>query len=353
MKVHQRGWTYTDFAAAFKRAAQQAAADTGKPELAEVEVGYRTFRRWMSGESKPRGRSSIILPYLFGVQASELFAPDTEHVLGDEIVLDPIARSAVVHWLSSASKQDLHRSRRFALASFTQWLDATYPGVGLLAATGAHLEEYCEAARVGRLSTGSGPRTAATVTRIRAVLLSFYRFAWRQGMVNQAPQEDAQASGEGDLRIAPLTRVERRHLRDGAAKLAAAGQLQEAFTVAFLEATGVEPTAMIEVTVDDLFVARPGQSRPTRITIRDPRGDLVAHPVPSEVQPWLWALSRSRASGDVLIGGDDGSPVSLRWIRCALIAAALEGGIQERRANQLNLNMLRTAEHQLLRHGKR
>ncbi|WP_431929970.1 hypothetical protein [Nonomuraea jabiensis] len=352
VEVQVRGWTFDQFDFAFRRAAQSAAQQEGDPALASTTVPFGTYKRWIRGELNrvPQRRRSIVLSRLFDMPADELFAPMAEsdaptdggQVLGREIVLDRQTGRAVEAWLGAEPATSTRRRR--SLASFVRWLHEAHPRVDLLAVTGTHLDQYCTAALAGHLPgllTPGKPLATATVTRRRRALESFFAFAWQQGVLPSQRASTVPAQGRARALYRPsLTRGERRRLHEGAAKLAEKGLLAEAVAVVLLDATGASAAALAEVTTRDLCTSAPGQSLPTDVVIRDSRGDLVAFPIPDRALPWLRILRGSRADGDALIKGADGRPVTRDWIRLAVTSAAVGGGIPERRAERLYLDMM-------------
>ncbi|WP_223190270.1 hypothetical protein, partial [Nonomuraea terrae] len=257
----------------------------------------------------------------------EVSGPDVDLVDG----LTPAARRVVRAWLLDRPSAAARQARLQVLAAFLRWLNASEPALDPLAATGAHLDAYCDAALTGTLTVGvrrpGKPLSGATVNRRRAVLSSFYAFAWRTGAVSHAVHP------AGEPR--PLTRDDRRLLRRGVARLAAGGRAAEAVAVALLEATGAPVAALADLTVQDLRgIADDGG--PALVTVRDGHGDLVAFPVPEPVRPLLRELSGTRALGEPLIG-----PADTRWVAAALVEAALAGGMPRARAEVLHPGVMR------------
>ncbi|MFD0475620.1 hypothetical protein ACFQ0B_50925 [Nonomuraea thailandensis] len=101
--------------------------------------------------------------------------------------LAPATRRTVAAWLLDKQSAATRQTRLQVLAAFVRWLRSVDPAIELLAVTGAHLDAYCDAARAGKLTIGvrnpGRPLSNATVSRKRAVLSSFYTFAWRSGVV--------------------------------------------------------------------------------------------------------------------------------------------------------------------------
>ncbi|WP_090770686.1 hypothetical protein [Nonomuraea maritima] len=247
--------------------------------------------------------------------------------------LAPAAAKAVRAWLLERSSAAARQTRLQVLAAFLRWLRASESSLDPLAATGAHLDAYCDAALTGTLTVGvrrpGRPLSDTTVNRRRAVLSSFYAHAWRTGAVSHA----VHAGSAGG----PLTREERRLLRRGVARLAADGRTPEAVAVALLEATGASVTALAELTARDLRGYAGGG--PAVVTVRDGNGHPVAFPVPAPVRPLLRELSDTRMPGEPLIG--PGRPADARWLAAALVAAAVAGGVPRPRAEVLHPGVLR------------
>ncbi|WP_043635159.1 site-specific integrase [Nonomuraea candida] len=260
------------------------------------------------------------------------------------------ARRTVAAWLLDKRSPATRQARLQVLASFLRWLRTVEPELEPLAVTGAHLDAYCEAALAGALTIGvrnpGKPLARATVARKRAVLSSFYTFAWRSGVVRHDRTPVSRPAPARDART--LTREDRRLLRLGIARLAAEGRPAEAAAVALLDATGAPATALAGLTLQDLRAVTAGE--PAIVTVHDGRGDLVAFPVPPPARPLLRTLSAMRTAGEPLIRRADGRPVDVPWLRAALTAAALAGGIPRRRAELLDPHMMRaTTVTELLR----
>ncbi|SEH01244.1 Site-specific recombinase XerD [Nonomuraea solani] len=266
--------------------------------------------------------------------------------------LAPPTRHAVTAWLQDKPSAATRQVRLQVLAAFLRWLDTAEPPVEPLAVTGAHLDDYCDAALSGTLTIGvrnpGKPLSNTTVSRKRAVLSSFYRFAWRHGLVQHDHAIGRQAPDARDGRL--LTREDRRLLRRGIARLAAEGRNAEAAAVALLEATGAPVDALASLTPQDLRPVAAGDDGPTLITVHDSRGDIVAFPIPPLARPLLRKLSAGRTAGELLISRGDGHPVDVQWLRRALTDAALAGGIPRQRAELLHPYMMRaTTVAELLR----
>ncbi|MEV0616374.1 hypothetical protein AB0I81_23870 [Nonomuraea sp. NPDC050404] len=264
--------------------------------------------------------------------------------------LAPHTRRTVAAWLLDKQTPATRQARLQVLASFLRWLRTVEPELEPLAVTGAHLEAYCEAALAGELTTGvrnpGKPLARATVTRKRAMLSSFYTFAWSSGVVRHDRTPVSRPPAARDTWTP--TREDRLLLRRGIAKLAADGRPAEAAAVALLEATGAPVDALAGLTVQDLRAVTGGE--PAIVTMHDGRGDLVAFPVPMSARPLLRVLSAARTAGEPLIRRPDGHPVDVQWLRAALSAAALAGGIPKRRAELLDPHMMRaTTVTELLR----
>ncbi|MGR6918567.1 hypothetical protein ACU635_30330 [[Actinomadura] parvosata] len=256
--------------------------------------------------------------------------------------LPPATRRTVAAWLLERQSAATRQARLQVLAAFVRWLRSVDPAIELLAVTGAHLDAYCDAARAGKLTVGvrnpGRPLSRTTVSRKRAVLSSFYTFAWRSGVVRHdhaavvprpAPPRDP----------AVLGRADRRLLREGVARLAEEGRAAEAAAVALLDATGAPVSALAGLTVQDLRAVTAGG--PAVVTVHDGRGDLVAFPVPPPARALLRALSAARTPGEPLLRRPDGRPVDVQWVTAALTAAALAGGVPRERAELLDPHMMR------------
>ncbi|MFG6195560.1 hypothetical protein [Nonomuraea sp. JJY05] len=257
--------------------------------------------------------------------------------------LDHHTRRTVAAWLQDRPSAATRQACLQTLAAFLRWLQAAEPGLGLLAATGAHLDAYCEQARIGALTVGvRNPGRAlsgATVARKHRALSSFYGFAWSIGAIRQG---DGVAKPAHEPQSLAITREERRSLRHGACLLAADGRVAEAVAVALIEATGAGVATLAGLTSEDLHAVGHGSNDPlVLVTMRDDRGDVVTFPVPTWVHPWLRVLSSTRAAGDPLIKQGDGQPVSVGWLTTALRDAGSAGGIPAPRAELLHPRKLR------------
>ncbi|MFC7040623.1 tyrosine-type recombinase/integrase [Nonomuraea rubra] len=256
--------------------------------------------------------------------------------------LAPATRRTVAAWLLDKQSAATRQTRLQVVAAFVRWLRSVDPAIELLAVTGAHLDAYCDAARAGKLTIGvrnpGRPLSRATVSRKRAVLWSFYTFAWRSGVVRHdlaAARPRPVPARDGEL----LSRGERRLLRQGAARLAAEGRSAEAVAVALLDATGAPVSALAGLTVQDLRSVTGGE--PAVVTVHDGRGDLVAFPVPPLARPLLRALADARTAGEPLLRQAGGHPVDVRWLGQALTDAALAGGVPAELAELLEAAKLR------------
>ncbi|TMS00540.1 tyrosine-type recombinase/integrase [Nonomuraea basaltis] len=248
--------------------------------------------------------------------------------------LDPLTWRTVIAWLRDRPSTATRQAGLQVLTSFLRWLRGVEP----LAVTGAHLDAYCDAARTGTLARK--PLANTTVARKRAVLLSFYAFAWRHGVVRHNPTSSPPAAKARDARSLP--REERRLIRQGIARLAAEGRTAEAAAVALLEATGASVDALAGLTSQDIHtVAGRDGGQPAVITVHHGRHDIAAFPIPPLARPPLRILCASRPAGEPLLRRPDGRPVDLEWLRAALTDAALAGGIPEQRARQLHPHLLR------------
>jgi hypothetical protein len=259
--------------------------------------------------------------------------------------LDPLTWRTVAAWLQDRPAAGTRQSRLQVMASFLRWLHLVEPALDPLAATGAHLDAYCDAALTGALSTGvrspGKPLSSATVTRKRNALSAFYAFAWQSGAVrdNRATGTPAAQDASG---LRAITREERRLLRRGVAHLAADGRSAEAAAVALLDGTGAAPGALARLTLQDTRTLPAGsEADPVIVTLPDRRGDLVAFPIPALARPLLRRLSVGLSATDPLLRQDDGQPADSEWITVALTHAALAGGIPEGRARLLRPHMLR------------
>ncbi|WP_143043958.1 hypothetical protein [Nonomuraea jiangxiensis] len=125
---------------------------------------------------RPRGRSGA---------GGDVRGADVELV----DALDLPTWRTVVAWLRDTPSMAGRRSRLQILAAFMRWLRTLDPATELLAASGTHLDRYCEAARSGALTVGvrtpGKPLAGATVARRRTALSSFYAYAWQYGAVRQ------------------------------------------------------------------------------------------------------------------------------------------------------------------------
>ncbi|WP_344887488.1 hypothetical protein [Nonomuraea antimicrobica] len=259
---------------------------------------------------------------------------------GDDVdlvdALAPTTHRTVADWLAERSSAATRQARLQVLAAFLRWLRATEPALDLLAVTGAHLDAYCDGALAGTLITGvrtpGRPLAKTTVSRKRAVLSSFYTFAWRSGAVRHDLTDPGPAA---------LTRKERLLLRRGIARLAADGRAAEAAAVALLDATGAPPASLAGLTLQDLRAVVDGE--PAIVTVHNSRGDLVAFPIPPLARPLLVERYGAGTAGEPLIRRPDGQPVDARWLGAALTQAALAGGLPRRRAELLDPQMLRAA----------
>ncbi|HEX4817592.1 MAG TPA: hypothetical protein VFV66_33030 [Nonomuraea sp.] len=258
--------------------------------------------------------------------------------------LDPLTWRTVAAWLDGKPSPATRQVALQVLAAFLRWLRDTDPALELLAVTGAQLDDFCEAARVGALTRTPGRRLSGrTVARKRATLLSFYTFAWRCGVVrhNLVPGPRATTVRRTDSEHT-VTRDERRLLRQGVTRLAADGRTAEAVAVALLESTGASADALAVLTRQDIHgVPDDGGSEPVVITLHQGRDALTAFRLPPAARPLLRHLCAIRPAGEPLIRRPDGRPVDFDWLRCALTDAALAGGIPEPRARLLHPHMLR------------
>ncbi|GAA2211795.1 hypothetical protein GCM10009850_072550 [Nonomuraea monospora] len=266
--------------------------------------------------------------------------------------LAPATRRTVAAWLLDKQSAATRQARLQVLAAFLRWLhsaneeagEGADEGIELLAVTGAHLDTYCDAARAGTLTIGvrnpGRPLSNATVSRKRAVLSSFYTFAWRSGVIRHMPATTAPRPAPAREEGVPR-REERRLLREGVARLAAEGRSAEAAAVALLDATGAPVSALAGLTVQDLRAVTAGE--PAVVTMHDGRGDLVAFPVPPLVRSLLRTLSAARTAGEPLIRRSDGRPLDVRWLREALADAAVAGGVPRERAERLDPHLMRAA----------
>lgn len=322
-----------------------AGAGTALPGSAGIwEGGPGGTGSWVVGAGDESvGRIGGLRPRRWAGDGGEVPGADVDLV---DALAEPV-RSTVAAWLRDKPSPAARQGRLQVLAAFLRWLRAVEPDLEPFAATGAHLDGYCDAALAGTLTIGvrtpGKPLARATVARKRAVLSSFYTFAWRSGAV----RHDLEI---GD--VGTLTRQDRRLLRQGIARLAADGRPAEAVAIALLDATGAPADALAGLTLQDLRAVIAGE--PAIVTVDDGRGHLVAFPIPPVARPLLTALSSTRTAGEPLIRRADGRPVDVRWLRAALTDAALAGGIPRRRAESLDPHMMRaTTVTQLLRERAR
>lgn len=282
-----------------------------------------------AGAAEPRagsvGRIPGLRPRRRPGDGGEVAGADVDFVDG----LAAPTRRTVVAWLTEKPSKATRQARLQVLAAFLRWLQDAEPALDPLAATGAHLDAYCNGALSGTLTVGvrtpGRPLSPATVSRKRAMLSAFYTFAWQRGAVRPGP-------------IPALTPGDRRLLRKGVARLAAEGKPAEAAAVALLDATGAPVSSLAGITLQDLRAVTAGE--PAIVTVPDGRGDLVAFPVPPVARPLLRTLSSSRTPGEPLIRQQDGHPVDVQWVKAALTEAALAGGIPRRRAEALDPYMM-------------
>lgn len=266
----------------------------------------------------------------------------------DVDLIDSLAsatRRTIAAWLLDKQSAATRQTRLQVLAAFLRWLHSVDPDVELLAVTGAQLDAYCDAAIAGTLTIGvrnpGRPLSRTTVSRKRAVLSSFYTFAWRSGVIRHVPASAVPRPAPAHDCAMP-SREERRLLRAGVARLAAEGRAAEAAAVALLDATGAPVSALAGLTVQDLRAVTAGE--PAVVTVHDGRGDLVAFPVPPLVRSLLRTLSASRTAGEPLIRRSDGRPVDVQWMRQALTEAALAGGVPRKRAELLDPHLMRATK---------
>ncbi|WP_431912695.1 hypothetical protein [Nonomuraea jabiensis] len=310
------------------------AGGAGAP-AGEDQAGTPAARRRVPGTPPPRAEAVPGVGQIAGLR------PRADVALLD--ALDHHTRRTVAAWLLDRPSTATRQACLQTLAGFLRWLQAAEPGLGLLAATGAHLDAYCEQARIGALTVGvRNPGRAlsgATVARKHRALSSFYWFAWSIGAIRQG---DGNAMPAGEPQSLAITREERRLLRHGASRLAADGRVAEAVAVALIEATGASVATLAGLTSEDLHAVGHGSNNPlVLVTMRDDRGDVVTFPVPTWVHPWLKALSSTRAAGDLLIKQGDGQPVSAGWLTAALQDAGSAGGMPASRAKLLHPRKLR------------
>ncbi|MEU8246707.1 hypothetical protein [Nonomuraea sp. NPDC048916] len=260
--------------------------------------------------------------------------------------LDAPVWRTVADWLADAPSPAGRRTRLRVLAAFLRWLHSLRPAVELLAVTEDHLDSYRDAAASGTLAVGvrtpGKPLGNSTVAKRSATLWSFYTYARLRGAPRPGPAagaEPAESRRAGVNR--PLTREERRLLREGVAQLAGDGRLTAAAAVALLEGTGAPMGTLAGLTTRGFrTVAEADGTEHSVITYRNHGGDIVAVPVPWPARRLLEVLRRSRPAGELLITKDDGQPADPEWIGAALTDAALAGGIPRERAELLHPHML-------------
>ncbi|MEV0521257.1 hypothetical protein [Nonomuraea sp. NPDC050405] len=267
--------------------------------------------------------------------------------------LDPSDRRTVAGWLEAGSSPGTRRVRLRVMASFLRWLRVAEPDADLLAVTGPQVDRYCDAALDGRLPGGeAGPgRSLAgtTVARKRAVLTSFYVFAWRCGATRPGrPPAAGAADGRAGNGAAALTRDERRLLRRGIERLAGEGRAAEAAALALLDATGAPVEALAGVTAQDLRTVAgvgggDGGEQAAVVVVRAGRDDRTAFPLPPLACRLLRELHPGRSGAEPLLRRDDDEPVDSAWLGAALTSAALAGGIPRRRAARLDPRMMLAA----------
>ncbi|NUW33325.1 hypothetical protein HTZ77_18095 [Nonomuraea sp. SMC257] len=255
--------------------------------------------------------------------------------------LDPVSRGTVAAWLHESSSFGARRFRLRAFASFLRWLRLDRPDLAPLRATGAHVREYCDATLAGRLPDAPGrPLAKATVARRRAALTSLYHFAWESG----SHEGEATSVPAGDAgRPAGLTRVERRSLRRGIARLAAEGHVAEAAAVALLDATGAPAEAVAGASAQDFRTVADGHGGEHVVMVVHAGCHVAAFVLPPLARRLLRELGGGRRTAPEPIFGRYGEPAAAGWVGDALTRAALAGGISRRRAAQLRPEMLRTA----------
>ncbi|GGO72310.1 hypothetical protein [Nonomuraea cavernae] len=274
---------------------------------------------------------------------------DGGEVPGDDVdlvdALDAQARSTVAGWLADTPSLTGRRTRLRVLAAFLRWLHALRPPVELLAVTEEHLDSYRDAAAAGTLTVGvrtpGKPLGGSTVARRRATLASFHTYARLRGAPAHGPAGEPAEPAEATRARRPLSREERRLLRQGVARLAADGRLATAAAVALLEGTGAPMGTLAGLTARGLrTVAEVDGTEHSVITFRNHGGDIVAVPVPRPARLLLDVLRRGRPAGELLITREDGQPADPAWIGAALIDAALAGGIPGERARRLHPHLL-------------
>lgn len=298
---------------------ETAAPPTGPPVTSVGEIaGLRPRRRARDGGEVPGGDVDLI------------------------DALDEQARHTVAGWLADTPSPAGRRTRLRVLAAFLRWLHDLRPAVELLAVTEEHLDSYRDAAASGALTVGvrspGKPLGSSTVAKRRATLSSFYTYARLRGTLGHDP---GAAPIEAARARRPLSREERRMLRQGVARLAADGRLATAAAVALLEGTGAPMGTLAGLTARALrTVAEVDGTEHSVITFRNHGGDIVAVPVPRPARRLLDVLRLSRPAGELLITKDDGQPADREWIGAALVDAALAGGISRERAGQLHPHLL-------------
>ncbi|MDT3400451.1 hypothetical protein RKE29_28230 [Streptomyces sp. B1866] len=109
--LEKRGWAgWSAFGIHFARAARRAAKELGNHRLASVTVSSTTFKRWLNGEQIPRGDARMVLEYMLGVNADQLFqpAPSREVVTARTPHRTSLAAALALDsaWLSSSLSPD-------------------------------------------------------------------------------------------------------------------------------------------------------------------------------------------------------------------------------------------------------
>lgn len=78
--LEKQGWSsWAAFETHFTRAARRAAREFGNHRLFGLTVSNTTFKRWLSGDQIPRGDARMVLEFMLGVTAEQLFQHAPTH----------------------------------------------------------------------------------------------------------------------------------------------------------------------------------------------------------------------------------------------------------------------------------